>query len=1116
MSKTTRLLSAIVAVIMCVTMLSAFSVSFAIDPQKAAKKAAADVNMFSSQPFDALSSNPGYGETIQANGIVFVDDDWSGAQDGDYVYLQYTATDGTPLVYRAVKGENAFSSINTAMETKGREGLIIKIGGGTYSEGIASLAINGLKFYGNYADICPNVDDDEGDPFTKDLNPIRDSKKETVITGKWQWKKDTYNITINGFTVSGAGQFSVYNSSAYSGDIHIYNNIFKGISANYPINAGAGYTDSMYIKNNRFEGVGYILSQFGGANQDIIMENNYAENCTNSLMYFNATGTYGTEALVSFSNNVVKNCKNVVRLDYQNANYGSNLNFNRVQNNMFYGCTGDYIVFEKMHPECVKNNANVTCLDPKSKTYITDNVFAGMNGTTPAIKFDGASSVLGADIRYTVSAVGNKFLFKSPSNSDNVAVSGGFMGIMDASNFYTNANDKTGIFEFDTGFGGSIVTMPYYLDEAMTTVAEAGSLTWQDRTMEKFFDKGQGEGITYGVDTKKYNVYGKVKADIIEFTLDKTSLVADNSSYQVYYDFLLSRPVKDNVIMLQGERTLLYLLVKDDTTGQTSKYSLVLNQDTAVFDANFRYLFDKDTDTAIEMKDAPVASSNEAYYVRTGVTTYDVYVPEKEIFFPFYVVASPGAKVEYSTDGGTTFSAEYPDSTYYIKPDKGTAETKNEVKVRITAGGNATEPLNHTFTFNFVRTGTDKYDAQILRSVTPVENLVVFNNTSRLNVVYRPFAMIDEVAFDFEVSTNATYAIYTDEACTEANLVSKQGDVKSLKAGDGITNYYIKVTSKFGYEQIYKLYIYNDVKSDDNVIRGITGYVLGEGLWIENNHIVIEASSTLALVNAHFETNAFADIKVYPTQHKTYELTPSITMATVNNREVEVPTYQLGIGSNVALFWIDVTSETGATNSYTMKIYKHANIDASFKDTKGHWAEKYINDIASLGIVNGVGGGNFAPNSFATRQEMAIILCKMLGIEALSFRGVNLGEAFTDANDIAEWAYDFVKGAYALKFMVGSDGKFNPKANITRQEFFVAVASILKLDVDAAADYSLAKFSDSSSIAKWALPYTKACVKAGIVSGSDGKLNPKNNITRAEIATIVSQITTIRNEIVFG
>ena len=1087
MTKKTRVLSVLLAVLMCVTMLSVFSVpSFAIDPQDAVQKAAADVNYLSNNPFKTINKHPGYASPISATNIVFVDDNWVSVPNDTYVFLEYNLN-GTPEVFKAIKGENAFGSIADAVTLRGRENMIIKVGAGTYSEPIASLAINGLKFYGNYAGVNPNVPG--ADIYTMDLNPERDDKLESVITGKWQWKKDTYNITVDGFKVTGAAQFSVYNSSAYSGDIYFYNNIFTQVSANYVINAGAGYTNSMYVKNNRFTNIGYIIAQFGGANSDIQFEYNYYENCTNSAFYANATGnSTGGESLMSFQNNVVKNCKNVVRLDYNNANYGSNLCFNRINDNIFYNCSGDYVVYEKMFPDYYKTTgaAPVVLLDPKSKTFITGNTFAAQ-GTTPAIKLEGRESYGGADANFIVSATENKYIFSNPSNTDNRAVLANITGIIDASYSYTNAESRTAAFSQDTSLG-TIVTMPYYLDEDMTQLAAVGSLTWQKRTMDGYFDTTEG---TYGVDGEKFLVYGKAKEGLINVFVDEASLVASNATYQLYYDFLLSREVDGNVVNLVGDRTALYILVTDKTTGQSSKYGFVINATTDKSKADFLYLYDGETD-----------SDYTQYRVNDQKTVVYVTLDNETMYFPFYVVASPSAKVEYYTDAA--LKTKYTDSTYYMKPDD-----KTVIYAYITSGDGKTRK---TVRMEFKRNGSDEVDAQVLRAKTPVENIIIFNN-ERKGIIYRPFAMIDEAQFDFEVSTGATYAIYTDATCT--NLVSKQGDVKTLKIGDAITYFYVKVINPYGYEQIYTLVVYNDVKSTDNIITGITGYKLGNGLTIKDNVITIEASSTLALVNAHFETNAFADIKVYPDVQKTYSVAPSITMAVVNNRDVEVPTFQLGITGNISYFWVDVTSEVGETNSYSIIIKKPASTDAKFNDVSGHWAEKYINDVASLGIVNGIGNGQFAPNAYATRQQMAVVLCKMLGIESHAFRAVNLGNAFSDANDIAEWSYDYVKAAYTLKFMVGSDGKFNPNANITRQEFFVAIASVLKLDNNAAASTDLSKFSDAGSVAKWALPYTKACVKAGIVSGSNGMLNPTSNITRAEIVTIVSQVTTIRDDIIF-
>ena len=50
---------------------------------------------------------------------------------------------------------------------------------------------------------------------------------------------------------------------------------------------------------------------------------------------------------------------------------------------------------------------------------------------------------------------------------------------------------------------------------------------------------------------------------------------------------------------------------------------------------------------------------------------------------------------------------------------------------------------------------------------------------------------------------------------------------------------------------------------------------------------------------------------------------------------------------------------------------------------------------------------------------------------------------------------------------------------------------------------TLANFSDASGIATWAKDVMTARVKAGTVTGSDGKLNPTGTTTRAEMAQVL-------------
>ena len=55
---------------------------------------------------------------------------------------------------------------------------------------------------------------------------------------------------------------------------------------------------------------------------------------------------------------------------------------------------------------------------------------------------------------------------------------------------------------------------------------------------------------------------------------------------------------------------------------------------------------------------------------------------------------------------------------------------------------------------------------------------------------------------------------------------------------------------------------------------------------------------------------------------------------------------------------------------------------ASFTDTKGHWAEGYIESCVAQGIVAGIGGGKFNPNGNVTGSQFAKMLLIALGYSA--------------------------------------------------------------------------------------------------------------------------------------
>ena len=51
----------------------------------------------------------------------------------------------------------------------------------------------------------------------------------------------------------------------------------------------------------------------------------------------------------------------------------------------------------------------------------------------------------------------------------------------------------------------------------------------------------------------------------------------------------------------------------------------------------------------------------------------------------------------------------------------------------------------------------------------------------------------------------------------------------------------------------------------------------------------------------------------------------------------------------------------------------------SFEDTKGHWAESYIEEAVGLGFINGYGDGNYGPDDQMTRAQFATILWREAG-----------------------------------------------------------------------------------------------------------------------------------------
>lgn len=172
---------------------------------------------------------------------------------------------------------------------------------------------------------------------------------------------------------------------------------------------------------------------------------------------------------------------------------------------------------------------------------------------------------------------------------------------------------------------------------------------------------------------------------------------------------------------------------------------------------------------------------------------------------------------------------------------------------------------------------------------------------------------------------------------------------------------------------------------------------------------------------------------------------------------------------------------------------------ASFTDVPANeWYAGAVNYAVENGLMNGIGNGKFDPEGSMTRAMLVTVLWRYEGEPA---EGKN---TFTDVPN-GTWYTDAVAWA-AEKGIVGGvgNGKFDPDGSITREQ----MATILfryaqKKNIDTSKRGELSGFADSGKVSSWAKDAVQWTVAEKIINGSDGKLLPQGNATRAQVSAIL-------------
>ncbi len=169
------------------------------------------------------------------------------------------------------------------------------------------------------------------------------------------------------------------------------------------------------------------------------------------------------------------------------------------------------------------------------------------------------------------------------------------------------------------------------------------------------------------------------------------------------------------------------------------------------------------------------------------------------------------------------------------------------------------------------------------------------------------------------------------------------------------------------------------------------------------------------------------------------------------------------------------------------------------KDYDDHWAKDAIEKWSTYQVVKGLENGDFKPNDPVKRSELATFINRTFQYTA--------SENIRTYEDVASeaWYSEAIANVTGRGLMYIPGTKFEPSENATREEVAYALAKAYNLKVDRTEPMH---FADEAEISTWAIDSIQALVQGGFIKGRpDGSFAPKEPITRAEVVTILENLT---------
>ena len=167
------------------------------------------------------------------------------------------------------------------------------------------------------------------------------------------------------------------------------------------------------------------------------------------------------------------------------------------------------------------------------------------------------------------------------------------------------------------------------------------------------------------------------------------------------------------------------------------------------------------------------------------------------------------------------------------------------------------------------------------------------------------------------------------------------------------------------------------------------------------------------------------------------------------------------------------------------------------------WFFQAVKYVFERGIMVGTSDTTFEPQSSVTRGQVVQMLYNLEGQPTVTGE-----DGFTDVQ-AKDWWYNAVVWASQNEVVSGyGDGTFQPKRNISRQEFAQMLFNYAKFKgYDLTATGDLTKFPDGGDVAGWAETAMQWANGNELINGhaDTGKLDPLGTTVRAQAASILTK-----------